>query len=257
MIDPAGTARRIRVERYKPSAHLAPFVDNVWVIEWNLTGRPPEVQKVLPAPNVNLVIGTGQTKLFGMIRGIYGRSLEGVGRVVGLRFRPGGVRPFLAEPVASLTDRTAPAQTVTGIDDEVAEAKVLGAGDHQAMIRALEEILHYRLPRPDPTIDLVDTIVAQARRENGPQQAETLAREAGLSLRTLQRLFQEYVGVSPKWVIRRYRLQEAAARLAQGSYEPLSNLAAELGYFDQSHLAREFTQLFGYPPSEYQRSQLP
>jgi hypothetical protein len=111
MIDPAGTARRIRVARYEPSSRLAPFVDNVWMIEWNLTGRPPEVQKVLPAPNVNLVIGAGQTKLFGVIRGVHGRTLEGTGRIVGLRFRTGGVRPFLAVPVATLTDRTVPAKS--------------------------------------------------------------------------------------------------------------------------------------------------
>jgi AraC-like DNA-binding protein len=257
MIDPAGTARRVRVERHKPSPRLAGFVHNIWIIEWNLTGRSPEVQKVLPSPNVNLVIGAGQTKLFGVIRGVYGRSLEGAGRVVGLRFRTGGVRPFLAEPVANLTDRTVPAKAVTGVDDREAEAQVLSAGDHGAIIRAIEAILCPRLPQPDPAVEVVCSIIARARRENGPQQAEALAREVGLSVRTMQRLFREYVGVSPKWVIRRYRLQEAAWRLAQGTNEPLSELAAALGYFDQAHLARDFTRLFGCPPSEYQKSQLP
>jgi AraC-like DNA-binding protein len=257
MIDPVRTAWRIRVERHKPSPYLAPFVDNIWIIEWNLTGRPPEVQKVLPSPNANLIVGAGQTKLFGVIRGVHGRSLEGAGRVVGLRFRTGGVRPFLAEPVATLTNRTVPAKVVTGVDDREAEAQVLSARDHPAMIRAIEAILHPRLPQPDPAVDLVCSIIARARRENGPQQAEALAGEVGMSVRTMQRLFREYVGVSPKWVIRRYRLQEAAWRLAQGTNEPLSGLAASLGYFDQAHLARDFTQLFGFPPSEYQRSQLP
>jgi AraC-like DNA-binding protein len=256
MIDPAGTARRMRVVRHKPSAHLAPFVDNIWIIEWDLTGRPPEVQKVLPAPNANLVIGAGQTKLFGVIRGVYSRLLEGTGWVVGLRFRTGGVRPFLGESVATLTDRTVPAKVVTGIDDRAAETQILGAKDHPAMIRAIEAILHPRLPQPDPAVEVVCSILARARRENGPQQAEALAREVGMSVRTMQRLFREYVGVSPKWVIRRYRLQEAAWRLAQGVSEPLSDLAAALGYFDQAHLARDFTQLFGCPPSQYQKSQL-
>lgn len=257
MIDPAGTARRIRVVRHKPSPHLAPFVDNIWIIEWNLTGQPPEVQKVLPAPNANLVIGAGQAKLFGVVRGVYGRSLEGTGRVVGLRFRTGGVRPFLGEPVATLTDRTVSASVVTGVADDEAETQILGAKDHLAMIRSVEAILHPRLPQPDPAVEVVCSIIARARREDGPQQAEALSREVGMNVRTMQRLFREYVGVSPKWVIRRYRLQEAAWRLAQGANEPLSDLAAALGYFDQAHLARDFTKLFGCPPSEYQKSQLP
>jgi AraC-like DNA-binding protein len=55
--------------------------------------------------------------------------------------------------------------------------------------------------------------------------------------RTLQRLFQRYVGVSPKWVLRRYRLHEAAARLAEGTSGTWAEVAAELGYFDQPHFA--------------------
>jgi len=256
MVDPAGTARRIRVERYNPSPQLAPFVDNIWIIEWDLTGRAPEIQKVLSSPNANLVLGSGQSGLFGVIRGIYSRVLEGAGQVVGMRFRSGGLRPFLSGPAAALTDRIVPLQVVTGIDDEVARARVLGAGSHQAIVEGVDALLEQRLPEPDPAVDLVCAAVALARQENGPMHAEALADAMGISLRTLQRLFREYVGVSPKWVIRRYRLQEAAVRLAQGSNEPLADLAASLGYFDQAHLARDFTQLFGCPPSEYQHSQI-
>jgi len=41
-----------------------------------------------------------------------------------------------------------------------------------------------------------------------------------MSIRSLQRLFQEYVGVAPKWVIRRYRLHEVAAAIRDGSGNP-------------------------------------
>jgi AraC-like DNA-binding protein len=256
MVDPVGTARRIRVERYKPSPRLAPFVDNIWIIDWDLTGRSPEVQKVLSSPNANLVLGPGRSGLFGVIRGISSQTLEGRGKVVGLRFRSGGLRPFLSGPVAALTDRMVPLQVVTGIDDQETKARVLAQDGHRAMVQAVEALLERRLPEPDPTVDLVCAAVALARCENGPMQAEALAGATGIGLRTLQRLFREYVGVSPKWVIRRYRLQEAAVRLAKGSNEPLADLAASLGYFDQSHLARDFTQLFGCPPSEYQQSQI-
>lgn len=77
-----------------------------------------------------------------------------------------------------------------------------------------------------------------------------------MSLRGLQRLFCEYVGVSPKWVIQRYRLQDAAVLLASGSSGQLAALAAELGYFDQAHLAQDFRRLFGISPSQYRQSQL-
>lgn len=255
MLDPAGTAHRIQVTRYPASSRLAPFVDNFWIIEWDLAGRQPETQRVLPAPHANLIIGAGHTGLYGVARGIRGRSLERSGRVIGLRFRPGGLRPFLDEPVSALTDRKVSTTRLTGIEADAAEALVLKASGHGAMIQSVEDLLLLGLPQPDPVVDLVCSIVSRARQENGPQQVEALASEEGLSLRTMQRLFQEYVGVAPKWVIRRYRLQEAAWRISLGSHHSLSDLAAALGYFDQAHLAREFTQMFGCSPSEYQRSQ--
>jgi AraC-like DNA-binding protein len=73
----------------------------------------------------------------------------------------------------------------------------------------------------------------------------------GLSLRSLQRLFQTYVGVSPKWVLRRYRLHEAAARIAERPDATWTEVGVELGYFDQSHFIRDFTRAVGMTPVAY------
>jgi AraC-like DNA-binding protein len=73
----------------------------------------------------------------------------------------------------------------------------------------------------------------------------------GLSARSLQRLFQRYVGVSPKWVLQRYRLHEAAARLAEGTSGTWAEVAVELGYCDQSHFIRDFTRAVGMTPVAY------
>jgi AraC-like DNA-binding protein len=80
---------------------------------------------------------------------------------------------------------------------------------------------------------------------------EDVAQRFGLRLRTLQRLFARYVGVSPKWVLRRYRLHEAAAALAREQERPWAEVAAELGYFDQSHFIRDFTAAIGLTPVAY------
>src|SRR6202044_2078162 len=76
---------------------------------------------------------------------------------------------------------------------------------------------------------------------------------AGLSERKLQRLFSDYVGVSPKWVMRRARLHEAALRVdADGPASvDWAALAADLGYADQAHLTRDFTATLGVPPTRY------
>lgn len=79
------------------------------------------------------------------------------------------------------------------------------------------------------------------------------ARAEGLSVRTLQRLFAGYVGVSPKWVLLRYRVHEALERAASGAEADWAALAAELGYSDQAHLVRDVTATVGVPPTVYAR----
>ncbi len=83
---------------------------------------------------------------------------------------------------------------------------------------------------------------------------EKLAAIAGLGPRSLQRLFREFVGASPKWVIRRNRLQEVASRLERGQAATLTALAATLGYSDQAHLARDFKSVVGKSPTDFAAS---
>ena len=78
-----------------------------------------------------------------------------------------------------------------------------------------------------------------------------------MTARTLQRLFADYVGVSPKWVMRRARLHEAAERADSGEPVDWTSLASDLGYADQAHLTRDFTVTIGVPPSRYAAAQLP
>ncbi|WP_334071861.1 helix-turn-helix domain-containing protein [Burkholderia cepacia] len=59
--------------------------------------------------------------------------------------------------------------------------------------------------------------------------------------------------MTPKWVICRYRLHEAADKLAGGEAVDLAELAQALGYFDQAHFTRDFRKLVGKAPAEYRR----
>jgi AraC-like DNA-binding protein len=83
---------------------------------------------------------------------------------------------------------------------------------------------------------------------------DDLAAALGIGARRLQRIFAEYVGVGPKWVIRRHRMQEAAERAAAGTGVDWAALAAELGYADQSHFTRDFTRTLGISPAQYARN---
>ena len=71
----------------------------------------------------------------------------------------------------------------------------------------------------------------------------------------MQRLFQQYVGIGPKWVISRYRLHEAVEQLAADRSVDWTRLALDLGYFDQAHFIRDFKRLVGRTPADFVREE--
>ncbi|MEV6489640.1 helix-turn-helix domain-containing protein [Actinoplanes sp. NPDC051633] len=233
---------------------LEPFAEHYWRVRWDLTGRPPYEQWVLPYPSVNITFKADRCRVAGVPRGRFSETLTGTGRVFGIRFRPGGFRPFTARPVAELTARFVPVAEFFGEPGVTLAEAVLAAGDEDAAA-VLDAFLLGFEPRRDADGDVVADAVRRVAVEPGLTRADQLADATGVGLRRLQRLFREHVGVGPKWLIRRYRLHEAAARAATGVRLDLVCLAAELGYSDQAHLTRDFTALIGTPPARYARDQ--
>lgn len=256
IVDPQAAARRIRLATYPPAAALAPFVDYFWVVEWDRRGCAPETQRVLPYPNAHLVFDLGRTAIHGVVRGAFDRPLTGAGKVLGVRFAPGGLRPFIMQPLSTFTDTTIAADALLGMPAGEAEARVLGESDDLAMVAQVQALLLARLPQVDDAALLAARLTAAAAAHNGPASVAQLCENMAIGERKLQRLFANYVGVPPKWVIQRYRLQEAIWRLAQPDAPDLASLAHALGFFDQAHFSRSFAELVGSTPFDYRRSQL-
>lgn len=91
--------------------------------------------------------------------------------------------------------------------------------------------------------------------ERALTRVDQLTERFDVEIRTMQRLFRRYVGAGPKWVLRRYRLQDGAHLLAQGNDAELARLAADLGYFDQAHFSHDFKAQIGLTPAEYAAAQ--
>jgi len=247
-------ATRFTLARYPPPADLAPFVDFCWVIRWDLRGQPPYQQSILPHPNVNLAFEAGGAAVYGVDTKIFTRRLSGAGKALGIRFRPGGFRPFYSRPVCTLNDCVIPASRVFGpaADEACALAMSPAAGD-AAMTGAAAGLLRRSWPACDPVAGQVAELVGRITRDQSLYRVAQLAEVSGLPARRLQRMFADYVGVSPKWVMRRARLHEAALRAEAGGPASVdwAALAADLGYADQAHLTRDFTSTIGVPPTRY------
>jgi AraC-like DNA-binding protein len=252
IVGPNQAGRRFTVERLAPRASLAEFVDYHWLVRWDVPAS--HRQQVVPQPRVHVAAEGGRLLVHGVSQKPFLRTLEGAGHVLGAAFHPGGFQPLLRSSVGRISGTVRPAADLLGADDRPAAARILGGHDSAEMVDALEEYLAGIGPEPDPTGRRVTELVAEAERQAGITRAELLAAEAGMSLRSLQRLFAEYVGVGPKWVIQRFRILDAVAAAHSGAVNDWAALARELGFSDQAHLTRVFTQVVGTPPASYQRT---
>jgi AraC-like DNA-binding protein len=246
---------RFQVDRRTPSPDLTTIADYVWVLSWDLRDHEPHTQRVLSHASVNMTFTTGgRARIVGVVRGVFSETIEGQGRVVGVRFRPGGFRPFLDGPVSGITDRFTPVEEIFGPEARaVADAIIAEPGADEAVAR-LEGFLRTRTPdRTDPMVAEVAAIVDRVAADPALLRVDELAAAVGVGTRRLQRIFAEYVGVSPKWVLRRYRMQEAADRAGDGTGVDWAALATELGYADQAHFTRDFSTVIGLSPAQYAR----
>lgn len=258
ILTPAAIRGPVALERFDPSPHVGRFVDRYWAVTWDLRAHPPLHQEVLPHPVVNLVIDAEGLQLVGVATRRGTQVLEGEGRVVAAMFRPGGFSPLVEGPAAALVDRRLDAVEVLGPAAAGAAHEVRRTADvGEAAARfddALAALLAAAVPRGGRHECEDATAIAElAAGDRSITRVDQLARAAGVRVRRVQRLFADHVGVGPKGLIRRYRLYEAAERVAWGEPAEWAALAAELGYSDQAHLTRDVTAAYGRSPERYAR----
>ena len=128
VLHPGTAATRFSLNRHRPPEDLAPFVDFCWVVRWDLRGEPAHEQAILPHPNVNLAFEAAGPAVYGIDRRVFTRKISGAGAVLGIRFRPGGFRPFYsAGKISTLNDLVVPAGDIFGPAADRACAAVLAA----------------------------------------------------------------------------------------------------------------------------------
>ena len=238
--------------RYDAPSALAEWIEYFWVEEWRFDDAAAQTREVLPHPNVQLVFAANRSRIFGVQRGRFVRQLVGNDRICGIKFRPGAFYPWLRQPVSSLANSAVPLATVFADAADV-ERGVLAGRDDASMVQTATEFLMSRRPPSDPRVERSARLVEQIASDRRITRVEQLAAQCGLHERTLQRLFDRYVGASPRWAIKRYRIYEALENVAAGVSYGWAALAQDLGYFDQAHFSNEFRRLVGCSPGEYVR----
>ena len=263
LLRPEEFARNVDLVREPAGAPAARWVENRWSLRWRLPRGRWYDSEVLPHPTCSLTVELGSHPRAGMppgevvaVTGVCSRRFDvevrGWGRVVGLRFRPGGLAALTGLAASAWTDRSVPAVAVlpATLVRALADPDLAASGTEWA--ETAERGLAALAPaEPDPRYELVLEVVADMLADHRLLSVAAAAERHGTSVRTLQRWFTQYVGVGPKWVLARYRLHDAVADLDAGWDGTLTDLAVRYGWYDQAHFTRDFTALVGMTPGQY------
>ena len=233
--------------------HLAPFVHHFWWVRWAL--RSPFTTHTLPHPSVQILQttkgGKGGAIVLGIHTGRLSRRLSGKGETFGIAFRPAMFHALLGASVATVTDRVVPLSRVLGPRANEWSHALGHARAMEGKIAITESFLGSLLSAPPPSLTRLRDVVERMAADRSILRVEDVSTAMGLDIRAVQRAFRVYVGVSPKWVIQRYRLHEAAMQLTSAAPPTLAALAATLGYADQAHFGRDFKRTIGETPRSF------
>ncbi|ONI79406.1 hypothetical protein ALI144C_26690 [Actinosynnema sp. ALI-1.44] len=164
---------------------------------------------------------------------------------VNAELHTGWARTLLGTPASDLVDRVVPVSELWG-STELHESV---AAEPARAVELIEKALSDRMT-DNPAGDLVQEAARWLHRERLPQ----TARRLNVSERHLRTLFTGAVGVSPKRFVQLNRVRSV---LSHAGTRKGARLAADSGYYDQSHMAAEFRATMGVPLSAYLAGDLP
>ncbi len=269
ILSPRLLRERVQLTRYPPGPALEGVVDRFWAVRWDLPAGLVHRQQVLTHPAANLSVGHRnarpgesragdvEARLNGVAHQLTTRILVGQGWTVAAMTRPGGLGAFITGSAAKFTDRVVPLGDVAGVDEAALLAQVSAEREEAARVGVLAAALEHAMqPGKVEAAANVASVARFAEENRAVRRLGDLCSVAGIGQRTLQRMFLHFAGVSPTWVIRRYRLLEAAEAVGNGEPVSWAEVAVGLGYADQAHLTRDFRAATGQTPAAYASSQL-
>lgn len=252
----------MRYREIKPTPPLHAFVECFWTLEGDgaVDGSPAE--RILPDGCVELILNFGdrfmqhvqgerrrqpRNFIVGQMTGPILISATGAVELLGIRFQPGGTRPFIDLPANEITDRVV---ELGGLSNRF-ERSLLQVCEHAVnldqKLAAVDAYFMSRLNRGKFDSHLL-RLAASIIDRRGLVSVDQLASRAGVSSRQLERRFLQEVGLGPKLLARIVRFQQVFRAVDQAD-PSWAEVAVECGYYDQAHLIRDFNQFAQQTPA--------
>lgn len=177
---------------------------------------------------------------------------QGAINLIGVRLRAGGLAAFLPIPMTEVGNQTVDVGLVWGGATRELEGRLYEAADSDVAVALLDTFFLKRL-HPALPYQLTRRMAGQIEAGGSGLSIQSLSRESGYSIRTIDRLFRQYYGMTPKFYARIVRFQRALGLLSRQPELPLTQIAIQCGYYDHAHFTHQFTAFTGSPPDSYRK----
>jgi AraC-like DNA-binding protein len=258
-------------EEFPPAPELRDHVRCVWRFDAGASegARPPE--RIVPDGRCELVLhygdlfmesgedGVEQVQSRALFAGQLSRPLwlrpTGRAGVIGVRFNPAGARSFLGCSLGEVTDRRVALQSLWPEEARALTAGIASAGT-PARIEIAQRFVTERIARHAIPIDApIARGAADIESHQGRCSVEEVMARSGLGRRQFERRFRDAVGLSPKRFANVLRLRSVFDVLQANPRADWTEAALAAGYFDQSHLIRDFRRFVGCTPAQFVAAQ--
>lgn len=255
------------IKTAKPSIILQPYIKQYWGVENVLLNGKKHIQRIIPSglPELSLYIGRrpqilGNKNDFddnfilnGHQKGFYDLQVKKELSVFSIVFQPQGLMFFFNFPLNEVYNQSVPLKylnrkfeqnILTQLTDEQSFEKRVKIIESSLCVMLKEEQNRFDFSRFNHAINIIN----QAR---GIITIEKLASETCLSRKQFERKFSELIGITPKQFLKTIRLQYSLYLKSRNEKLNITDLAYEVGYYDQAHFINEFKLQTGFTPKQY------
>lgn len=250
---------------YQPSPILSAFVDYYYYSKGTFNG---EERTILPDGRVDLVFilsagvkakNSGNTELVangGMLQArkkeVFSVIYDGRLELLGIRFSPKGCLALLGLPMAELPEQPVSLADIFNTEAKELEESLFGIHDPEKKISFIERWLVRQYKKNDLYHQWEWDWIDKLMRTSGTVSLQSLLQKSDANYKRIQRFFRDHLGISPKYFARILRMEAIHQDLRMHEKEiDWMYIVVKYGFYDQSHLVREFESMTGYSPNQF------
>lgn len=243
-------------KEWLPCKELQPYVACYWIFKVKAIPKENVISRVIPDGcmdiifNIaNLAKGKGGS-VVGTMLSPETNAINELRELVGVRFWPGGIVPFIKNSAKDFTESSISLEYIWGKEDSMLCQTIFSASRNEDRIRTLEETLKGKLKEISFTDTDIQKMIYNVYKNKGNLSIKDLTTELNISQRHLSRKVNLWLGISPKTFSNIVRFQNIVNELNTKPNSNLIKVALNNGYYDQAHFTKEFKGFYGKTPGQ-------